>query len=35
MTIVQIGLSVTDKQIITDYVNQYRALHNAPPANMG
>ena len=31
MTIVQIGLSVTDKQVITDYVNQYRALHNAPP----
>ena len=31
MPIVQIGLSATDKQIITDYVNQYRALHNAPP----
>ena len=31
MPIVQIGLSSTDKQIITDYVNQYRALHNAPP----
>jgi hypothetical protein len=31
MPIVQLGLSATDKQIITDYVNQYRALHNAPP----
>jgi len=31
MPIVQVGLSVADKQIITDYVNQYRALHNAPP----
>jgi hypothetical protein len=31
MSIVQVGLSATDKQIITDYVNQYRALHNAPP----
>ena len=31
MPIVQVGLSVTDKQIVTDYVNQYRALHNAPP----
>ena len=31
MSIVQVGLSIADKQIITDYVNQYRALHNAPP----
>ncbi len=31
MPILQITLNATDKQIVTDYVNQYRALHDAPP----
>ena len=31
MPILQITLNATDKQIITDYVNQYRAMHDAPP----
>ncbi len=31
MPIVQIALGATDKQIITDYINQYRALHDSPP----
>lgn len=31
MPIVQIALGAADKQIITDYINQYRALHDSPP----
>ena len=31
MPILQITFNASDKQIITDYVNQYRALHDAPP----
>jgi len=31
MPIVQIALGASDKQIITDYINQYRALHDSPP----
>lgn len=31
MPILQITLNASDKQIVTDYVNKYRALHDAPP----
>ena len=31
MPIVQIALGASDKQIITDYINQYRALNDSPP----
>ena len=31
MPIVQIALGAADKQLITDYINQYRALHDSPP----
>ena len=31
MPIVQIALGSADKQLITDYINQYRALHDSPP----
>jgi len=31
MPIVQIALGAADKQTITDYINQYRALHDSPP----
>lgn len=31
MPILQITLNASDKQSVTDYVNQYRALHDAPP----
>ena len=31
MPIVQIALGAADKQVITDYINQYRALHDSPP----
>ena len=31
MPVVQISLSETDKQSITDHVNKYRALHASPP----
>ena len=31
MPIVQIALGAADKKLITDYINQYRALHDSPP----
>jgi hypothetical protein len=31
MPIVQIALGAADKQTITDYINQYRSLHDSPP----